>query len=201
MSTTRTKDATRSTDEAKLAKAMSHPLRMRLLVEMTKGVHSPKMVADLVGEPVENVAYHVKVLRDLGCIELVDTKQKRGATEHFYRAVTRAFVSNAASEDLTYAARAAMSATVLQGAFTAAHEAAEAGMLDSRTDRHLSLTRLSLTEEGWTELTGLLDDLLERAIALHGEAINAGGEHLTTELLLAHFPSSASATNAALRTP
>ena len=201
MSKVKTDAARRTKDEVRLAKAMSHPLRMRLLVELTKGVHSPKMVADLVGEPVENVAYHVKVLRDLGCIELVDTKQKRGATEHFYRAVTRAFISSAASDDLSYEARAAMSATILQQAFTSAHEAAEARTLDSRTDRHLSHTRLTLTEEGWEELTKLLDDALERAIELHGEALTTEGEHITSELVLAHFPSSSSATNAALRTP
>jgi DNA-binding transcriptional ArsR family regulator len=187
--------------EARLAKAMSHPLRIRLLVELTKGVHSPKMVADLVGEPVENVAYHVKVLRDLGCIELVDTKQKRGATEHFYRAVTGAFVSNAPSADLPYETRAAMTTTVLQQAFIAAHEAIDARALDARTDRRLSLTRLSLTEDGWLEVNRLLDDVLERAVELHVAAVTAGEQDVTSELLLAHFPSAASATNAALRTP
>ena len=46
---------------------------------------------------IENIdaAYgHVRVLEKYDCIELVDTKQRRGATEHFYRATRRQFLSN-----------------------------------------------------------------------------------------------------------
>ena len=32
------------------------------------------------------VAYHVRTLHSLGLVELVDTRQRRGATEHYYRA-------------------------------------------------------------------------------------------------------------------
>ncbi len=36
-----------------------------------------------------DVAYHVRVLRELEMIELVSTRQVRGATEHFYRSVAQ----------------------------------------------------------------------------------------------------------------
>ncbi len=35
---------------------------------------------------VSHLAYHIRVLRQLGFIELVETRQRRGALEHFYRA-------------------------------------------------------------------------------------------------------------------
>ncbi len=41
-----------------------------------------------------NVSYHVKKLVSLGVVELVDKRQVRGAVEHFYRAVTLAYVSD-----------------------------------------------------------------------------------------------------------
>lgn len=197
-----TKDITEQ--DARLAKAMSHPLRMRILIEFTKDVRSPSSLATQLGEPLENVAHHVKVLRRLDCVELVRAERRRGTDEHFYRATVRPFVSSEASEELSESVRAAMSATTLQHAFSAAQDATAAQTLDARVDRHLSLTRLTLTEKGWGRLNVLLDDLLATAIELHAQALNGQEEPedlMTSELLLAHFPAAPSSTNAAARTP
>jgi hypothetical protein len=43
---------------------------------------------------LEHVGYHVRVLRELGCIELVRTARRRGAIEHFYRAVERPYLTD-----------------------------------------------------------------------------------------------------------
>ena len=47
---------------------------------------SPNRLAHELDVPLATVAHHVIVLRDLGAIELTTTEQRRGATEHFYRA-------------------------------------------------------------------------------------------------------------------
>jgi predicted transcriptional regulator len=39
--------------------------------------------ARLEEEQLTNVSYQVRQLEQLGCIELVDTAQRRGALEHF----------------------------------------------------------------------------------------------------------------------
>jgi DNA-binding transcriptional ArsR family regulator len=69
----------------RLAKALSNPLRAQALVLISKGVASPKAIADALELDVRTVAYHVRVLRKLGCIELVETPLRRGAVEHVYR--------------------------------------------------------------------------------------------------------------------
>jgi DNA-binding transcriptional ArsR family regulator len=73
--------------DQRLAKALSSPLRARALALIAKGVSSPKAIARELGLDVRGVAYHVRVLRKLGCIELVETQQRRGAIEHIYRVV------------------------------------------------------------------------------------------------------------------
>ena len=73
-----------STDQ-RLAKALSRPLRARALTLIGEGIASPKAIADELGLDVRGVAYHVRVLRKLGCIELAETKERRGAIEHIYR--------------------------------------------------------------------------------------------------------------------
>jgi len=71
--------------DPRLAKALSRPLRANALVLIGEGVNSPKLIAAKLGLDLRTVAYHVRVLRNLGCVELVETRPRRGATEHVYR--------------------------------------------------------------------------------------------------------------------
>ena len=177
--------------DPRLAKAMSSPVRIRILGMLNEAVLSPKQVAERLGEPLENVSYHVRLLRDLGCIELVRTEKRRGATAHFYRATTRAFIDSDVSAGLDAEARSAMTSTILQESFRLAYTAAARGTFDSRTDRHLSMTNLTLTDAGWAELNVLLDELLESALRLHAEALSpeaADEDKVRADLVLAHFP-------------
>lgn len=48
---------------------------------------SPTGYSAIHNEELNLVAYHVRVLEKYNCIELRDTKQRRGATEHFYSIV------------------------------------------------------------------------------------------------------------------
>jgi DNA-binding transcriptional ArsR family regulator len=76
--------------DQRLAKALSHSMRARVLALIAHGKASPKQVAERLGEDIRNVAYHVRVLQRLGCLQLVETRQRRGATEHFYEVTERA---------------------------------------------------------------------------------------------------------------
>jgi DNA-binding transcriptional ArsR family regulator len=76
--------------DQRLAKALSSSLRARALSLIAAGIASPKAIAEDTGLDIRTVAYHVRVLRELGCIELVDTQQRRGAVEHIYRVTERA---------------------------------------------------------------------------------------------------------------
>jgi hypothetical protein len=74
--------------EGRMIFLLQHPLRRRLLalyVESDEPL-SPKELADYTKEPLDNVACHVRVLRDLGAVYLVDVRPVRGAVEHFYAA-------------------------------------------------------------------------------------------------------------------
>ncbi len=61
-------------------------MRARALSLIVAGPKSPARIAAELGLDVRSVAYHVRVLKRLGCIELVETRQRRGAVEHVYRA-------------------------------------------------------------------------------------------------------------------
>ena len=71
--------------DPRLAKALSNPVRARALELLAEGPKSPKRIAAELELDLRSVAYHVRVLKKLGCIELVETLPRRGAVEHVYR--------------------------------------------------------------------------------------------------------------------
>lgn len=70
----------------RFGRALSHPLRHRLLFEYLSGPVSPGDLARRLDEPVNRVAYHTGVLAREGFIELARTERRRGALTRFYRA-------------------------------------------------------------------------------------------------------------------
>src|SRR3954449_687963 len=65
------------TSEARIAKALAHPLRAPILQRLGERVASPGDLALELGAPLGVVSYHVRMLRDYDCVELVTTEQQR----------------------------------------------------------------------------------------------------------------------------
>jgi DNA-binding transcriptional ArsR family regulator len=149
--------------DPRLAKALSHPLRAHILVILNERVASPNEIAEMLGEPLPNVSYHVRALLDLDCVELVRTAQRRGAIEHYYRALKRPFFSDREWKRLPPSARQALADLGLELVWDDVSEAIEAGTFATRSDMHVSRSPLVLDEQGWGELSDVLVDLLEKA--------------------------------------
>lgn len=176
-----------------LAKALAHPLRVRILTSLHKGISSPNQLAQELGEPLGNVSYHVKTLLEYDCVELVKTEPRRGAVEHFYRATERAFFSDAEWAKIPASARKGISGVTLQSIGQDATEALIAGTVNARTDTHLTHTPLLIDEQGWGELTGLLAETQSRAVEIQqesaGRLAEAKTEPISTKLAILHFES------------
>lgn len=72
--------------DPRLAKALSNDVRAHALRLIVAAPTSPKAISEELGLDLRSVAYHVRVLKKLGCIEPAETHQRRGAVEHVYRA-------------------------------------------------------------------------------------------------------------------
>ena len=180
-----------------MAKALAHPLRVQLLTVLNEGVASPNELAKKLGEPLTNVSYHVRMLHDLGCIELVDTEPRRGALEHYYRAIVRPFFADREWKKLPKNARGSISDTVLQLVWDDAAEAIKSGLFDEREDRHLSRSVLAVDEQGWEELHDLLSETLDRAMQIQADsasrATKSGGDTFSVNLVMMTHPTPNSA--------
>jgi DNA-binding transcriptional ArsR family regulator len=151
-----------------LASAVSHPLRVHILDVLCENTASPSDMARDAGLSVNHIAYHVKELEKLGYIELVRTEPRRGTVEHYYRAKRRFFFDDDAWERLPLPVRRGIGADILKLFAQDAKAAFEEGTIDARPN-HLSNTTLLVDEEGWREFRSILDETLERVLALQAE--------------------------------
>jgi DNA-binding transcriptional ArsR family regulator len=180
--------------DRRLAKALSHPLRAHVLAILNERVASPNQIANELEQPLGNVSYHVKTLAEMGCIELVRTEPRRGAIEHFYRAVVRPFFSDKDWRRLPPSARQGISDATLQLIWEDTSDALDAGTFDGRTDRHLSRSRLVLDQTGWKQVNDLLVETTKRVGEIEAECAqrrSSNGEAgISTKMVLMHFESS-----------
>jgi DNA-binding transcriptional ArsR family regulator len=179
--------------DPRIVRALSHPIRHRVLVELNERVASPKELAAELGEPLGNVSYHTRVLAQLGCIELVSTTQRRGALEHYYRAIMRPYFDDAAWAQIPVSTRRALFDQDLEHLWGDVVEAARDGGFD-HPRAHVSWTALDLDEQGLNDLADVLGSALERALEIQAESagrrIELGddaGTALRTELGILHF--------------
>ena len=149
-----------------LARAVAHPLRIEALSILTERPASPKELAAELGAPVGNISYHVRELERLGMIELVEEKKRRGAIEHFYRAVQYPMMDAPEWEKLKPAKRRVMSVWIVQLMFADAFKALRAGTFDARGNRHLSRTDMRVDERGWEELVEIQAKALRAVLAV-----------------------------------
>jgi DNA-binding transcriptional ArsR family regulator len=153
-----------------VAKAFAHPLRVQILIILNEKVASPNMLSQELDQSLNLVAYHVRVLEKYDCIELVDTKQRRGATEHFYRATRRQFLTDAEWARMPENLRPGLAGAMLKSVFEDLEEASNSGSLDEVDDLHLSRTPMVVDKEGWTDVSDLLRQTLDRVLEIQTEA-------------------------------
>ena len=179
--------------DERLLKALAHPTRQQILDLLVEGPSSPVRMQRQMGNVSLNlVSHHIKVLRDLGCIELVETKKKRGATEHIYRVTRRAMFSAEQWQAIEPGKRPPLTANILRLISEDSSRAFAENKFDERDDNHLSRTVLELDEEGWGEvvetLKGALDEILE-ANARSAERSQRSGEPLqSSRVMIMQFP-------------
>lgn len=174
-----------------IAKALAHPLRVRILSSLHKGISSPNQLAQELGEPLGNVSYHVKTLLEYDCVELVKTEPRRGAVEHFYRATDRAFLSDSDWAKIPASARKGISGVLLESIGQAATEAMAAGTIEARSDSHLTENSLQLDKKGWNDLNKVLAEAVKKASEIQKEAgkrlKEKEADPITTKLAVMHF--------------
>ena len=119
---------------------------------------------------LSRISYHFRELERAGCIKVLETIQRRGATEHVYGGCSRVFFSDAEFDALPAEQRADLSRASWQGLVARTDGALRKGTFDARTDRHLTWRAMDLDERGWEELTERLAQCFEDCEQIRREA-------------------------------
>lgn len=156
--------------DQRLVRALAHPLRIKILEILTERVASPNLISDNLEAGLSHVAYHTRALDKCGCLELVDTAQRRGATEHFYKASPHSFIGDRIWRRVPRALLGGVSGATLQSFMDRAVAALEAGTIDEREDTTLYWMPVLLDEQGWKEVTTTMEETVDRVLAIQEES-------------------------------
>jgi DNA-binding transcriptional ArsR family regulator len=160
------------TFDSRLARALNHPLRVRILAVLNERPASPKELAEILDEELSNVSYHTRELYRLDCIEVAKREQVRGAMKTTYRGTTRMMLDDDAWERLTKETRNGISIAAVGEVIERASTAIEADTFDARTDRHVITLKMDVDEQGWSEVSGIVLDAHRRLENVEVDAAN-----------------------------
>ncbi|HEY6731923.1 MAG TPA: winged helix-turn-helix domain-containing protein [Solirubrobacterales bacterium] len=137
--------------ERVLHRALAHPLRHDILNICDNRPASPTELAEETGEDFKRVCHHVTYLERHGLLELVETDNRKGGTQHFYRAIRRPLVDMAQADALSRVIRETQSASALRFFLADLISASEAGTLDDHEQRSLLREKHILDDQGMRE--------------------------------------------------
>jgi len=169
-------EATSDYVDQDLAKAMGHPLRVQILAELNQRVMSPtEFVKRFLPEhpskrELSKVSYHFRQLKAYNCIEEVERRSVRGATEHYYKATKRALFDGKAWEELPESIRAGIDGQIVTDFLNATAKAMLAETMEARIDKHASWTETRLDEKGWSVAAKAYREFLARMVKISREA-------------------------------
>lgn len=157
-----------------LARVCANPVDLRIVGELNRAELSPKRLHALIDDltlpgsdrrlrKLANQGWAAEVRQETG-------GARRGATEHFYRAVGPALIDNESWAEIPDAIKVTITSRTFEQLREKVKEAVDAGTFDARTDRHLTWSLLRLDQVGWKAVVGVVDGFLE---ALFGEEKSA----------------------------
>ncbi|HVL95031.1 MAG TPA: helix-turn-helix domain-containing protein [Solirubrobacteraceae bacterium] len=177
----------------KIAKALAHPLRMKVLSILDEGIASPKEIAARLDEPINTVSYHVRVLADLGLIRLAKRTPRRGAVEHHYRAEPRKPMTSRQWAELPATVRKASAGEVAARVAKAVETAARSGGFE-RPKARLAVEHLELDADGWRDASDAVAGLEKRLREIAKESKGRGaGDEVSAGVALMLFDADAGA--------
>jgi predicted transcriptional regulator len=161
--------------DRRLTKALCHPVREHILAVLNERVASAREISDEVGADVSSFYHHIQKLERLKCIERVETKRRRGAKEHFFRAKRTVFFSDEDWQRMPDSLKEDVAVSALQHLFDDVLGALSTGTLNARSDRHVSWSPGSFDAQGWDEVM----DLMDRTLAQLGQIQDAAAKRLS----------------------
>jgi DNA-binding transcriptional ArsR family regulator len=156
--------------DSRMIKALAHPTRVDILNILAEGPSSPSRIAKQLDNVSLNLtAHHIKVLRELDCVELEEEVRHGGRTEHVYRLSKIPMFSAEEWDEVDPRDGQPITLQVLRVVSEEVREAVLSGGFEGG-DRHLSRTPLAVDEQGWREVAAILERALMEVMKVGEES-------------------------------
>lgn len=162
--------------EEVVAYALGHRIRVHVLTILNEGTYTPDQIAQIIGEPLNNVSHHIRELLDGGSIELAKTEKVRNTNQHYYRAVEMPFYSEAEAEAMTPQQRKVTAGLTMQCMMAEAMSAFWAGKLHDDPRVWLAWRWFNVDEQGRQDIADEQQRSWERYQAIEVESTNRRAE-------------------------
>ena len=146
--------------DPRIIKALGHPIREHILAVLNERIASGKQIADELETDVSLFYHHIEELLELGCIELVNTKQRRGGKEHFFRAKATVVFSKRDWRQVPESVQSDIVTSDLQLIWNEVDRALLMGTFAVGGDRHVSWIPGVFDRLGWEEAMAAMEHLL-----------------------------------------
>jgi len=179
--------------DRRLIQALSHPIREHILAVLNERIASAREIGSELGAEVSSFYHHIELLEELGCIERVESRQRRGATEHFFRATKTMFIDDEEWKGMPESLKADLVTCTLQELFDDVVSALEDGTLNARDERHVSWMPVALDAQGWAAVRDLMDQTLVRLGTIQEAAavrVAQGAERINATMALLAYETS-----------
>ena len=175
-----------------LVRALAHPVRVHILEELQDRVASPTELSKGMEESLGVISYHTNMLVSCGCLELVRTRPRRGALEHFFRATPRSFIGHQDWRSAPRSVLGGVTGAAVETFFDQAVAAVDAGTIDARADTTLSWMPVTVDDAGWKELSETMGKAQRLAMDIHAKSVERldGAEGTPVIVGLASFEAS-----------
>lgn len=156
----------------RLIKALAHPLRVKLLAYLNDREWSPNELSEELNEGLSQVSYHIKVLKDLEMIEMTKAEPRRGAVEHYYRAIERAYIPRWMARLLPRSGNEIIGSDILRAIEVDLIASVKSGKFYEREDTHASYTPVTLDGIGCEEADEVAIKAIKEILEIHAKSAN-----------------------------
>jgi DNA-binding transcriptional ArsR family regulator len=166
--------------DRRLIKALSHPLREHLLAVLNERVASTSDIGREIDLDVPAFYHHVEVLEDLGFLERIESRRRRGAKEHFFRAKSTLLINDGDWWKIPVSVRSDLMVSQIQSLLDDIVGALRSGAFAANAGTHATWLPGILDKLGWQESVALMNETLARMMAIQKrsrERIAVTGEH------------------------
>lgn len=136
----------------KAAHCLGHRIRVEALTILIEHPASPKEIAEEIGESLQLVSYHIRILAEGNAIELVQEVKRGAVNEHFYRATRRPELTHEEWQELSNRHKQELAVMSVRNLFAENLASVESGRMIADEEMYYWWKAASLDEKGREEM-------------------------------------------------